>query len=71
MALWLPGLTNLSAMVDQPMMGICPFFFRNCLHKLLFYLKRSLALGDPEAVRDPEYMGVYRDGGDVKGVGQG
>ena len=66
-ALWLPGLTNLSAMVDQPMMGICPFFGIASIS--CFSTSRGVCLGDPEAARSGIH-GCLPRWRDVKGVGQ-
>src|SRR5579862_8605933 len=54
-------MTDLAAVMDQPMMGVGPIVFRNHPHRLSLGLRWCARTGQTESIRNPKDMRVDRD----------
>ena len=65
-AMGLAGRANVAAMQNQPVMGIFQKGFRDVLQQLFLHGQRRFTGRQACSVRNPENMGVNRDGGFAK-----
>src|ERR1700727_3865952 len=61
-AAWLARKASVAAVQDQPVMGVQHEFRRDHALEPQFHFQRRLALRQPRAVTDAEYMRIHRHG---------